>query len=80
MTADAALAALAYDVFVSPSIPLSLTDLTPDGQARTWAPVSTTLVSGDHDAVVVEPPLSVHRAWRSETGCGRATAGSPTSS
>jgi len=60
MTADAALAALAYDVFVSPSIPLSLTDLTPDGQARTWAPVSTTLVSGDHDAVVVEPPpLSV---------------------
>jgi glyoxylase-like metal-dependent hydrolase (beta-lactamase superfamily II) len=53
---------LDYDVFVSASLELALPDRLPDGGTRTWAPLSTTLVSGARDAVLVDPPLTTVQA------------------
>lgn len=57
-------AGLNYEVHVSPAIPLALPDRLPDGGARTWAPVSTTLIYGQHEAVLVDPPLTAAQAER----------------
>jgi glyoxylase-like metal-dependent hydrolase (beta-lactamase superfamily II) len=53
---------LGYDVFVSESIPLALPDRLPNGGSRTWAPISTTLVYGERDAVLIDPPLTAAQA------------------
>ncbi|MEU2337149.1 MBL fold metallo-hydrolase [Streptomyces sp. NPDC013172] len=53
---------LTYEVLVSETIPLALPDLLPDGTARTWAPVSTTLILGRDEAVLVDPPLTAAQA------------------
>lgn len=53
---------LGYEVVESAPIPLALTDLTPDGQPRGWAPLSTTLVFGARDAVLIDPPLTAAQA------------------
>jgi glyoxylase-like metal-dependent hydrolase (beta-lactamase superfamily II) len=53
---------LTYEVLVSETIPLALPDLLPDGGARTWAPVSTTLILGRDGAVLVDPPLTAAQA------------------
>jgi glyoxylase-like metal-dependent hydrolase (beta-lactamase superfamily II) len=53
---------LSYEVLVSEPIPLALQDPTPDGGPRTWAPVSTTLVYGRRDAILVDPPLTAAQA------------------
>lgn len=55
-------ATLGYEVVVSAPIPLALEDLTPDGQPRGWAPLSTTLVFGARDAVLIDPPLTAAQA------------------
>jgi glyoxylase-like metal-dependent hydrolase (beta-lactamase superfamily II) len=57
-------APLGYEIFVSDTIPLALPDLLPDGNGRTWAPVSTTLIHGAKDAVLVDPPLTTAQATR----------------
>jgi glyoxylase-like metal-dependent hydrolase (beta-lactamase superfamily II) len=51
-----------YEVLVSETVPLALPDLLPDGGARTWAPVSTTLILGRDEAVLVDPPLTAAQA------------------
>jgi glyoxylase-like metal-dependent hydrolase (beta-lactamase superfamily II) len=53
---------LSYDVLVSQAIPLALPDRLPDGGARTWAPVSTTLIYGRQEAILVDPPLTAAHA------------------
>ncbi|MBR7833159.1 MBL fold metallo-hydrolase [Actinospica durhamensis] len=53
---------LSYEVLVSPAIALALPDLLPDGGARTWAPVSTTLIYGQREAILVDPPLTAAQA------------------
>ncbi|MGY4979311.1 MBL fold metallo-hydrolase [Streptomyces sp. 900105755] len=53
---------LTYEVLVSDTVPLALPDLLPDGGARTWAPVSTTLIRGRDEAVLVDPPLTAAQA------------------
>ena len=53
---------LNYEVHVSPAIALALPDRLPDGGARTWAPVSTTLIYGQREAILVDPPLTVAQA------------------
>ncbi|MGY5058468.1 MBL fold metallo-hydrolase [Streptomyces sp. 900105755] len=53
---------LTYEVLVSEAIPLALPDPLPDGGARTWAPVSTTLILGRGKAVLVDPPLTAAQA------------------
>lgn len=49
---------LTYDVLVSPPVPQSVTELVPNGDRRTFSPLSTTLVTGARDAVLVDPPLT----------------------
>lgn len=53
---------LSYEVLVSPAIPLALPDRLPDGGPRTWAPVSTTLIYGRREAILVDPPLTAAQA------------------
>jgi hypothetical protein len=53
---------LGYYVFVSGTIPLALPGPLPNGGGRTWAPISTTLVHGAHDAVLIDPPLTAAQA------------------
>lgn len=62
MTGTEGAADLGYEVLASAPIPLALTDLTPDGQPRGWAPLSTTLVFGTRDAVLIDPPLTAAQA------------------
>lgn len=53
---------LDYEVITSPSIPLALPGRMPEGGVRTWAPLSTTLIMGRQDAVLVDPPLTAAQA------------------
>lgn len=53
-----AVSALAYDVFIADPIPQDVTDLVPNGDRRVFSPLSITLIHGEHDAVLVDPPLT----------------------
>ncbi|MBO3665156.1 MBL fold metallo-hydrolase [Microbacterium stercoris] len=53
---------LTYDVFVCDPIPQAITSLVPNGERRMFSPLSVTLISGDEDAVLVDPPLTVAQA------------------
>ncbi|MGI5132935.1 MBL fold metallo-hydrolase [Pseudonocardia sp. CA-107938] len=53
------LANITYDVFVAAPIPQSVIDLVPNGDKRMFSPLSTTLISGERDAVLVDPPLTI---------------------
>jgi len=55
-------AALSYEVFVSAQIPT--TGTLPTGAPLQWSPISTTLISGATDAVLVDPPFTVEEARR----------------
>ncbi|MFF4150214.1 MBL fold metallo-hydrolase [Streptomyces sp. NPDC001651] len=64
---------LAYDVFVADPIPQNVTDLVPNGDRRMFSPLSVTLVHGERDAVLVDPPLTTEQAeavgdWVESTG------------
>jgi glyoxylase-like metal-dependent hydrolase (beta-lactamase superfamily II) len=54
--------ALAYEVFVSDQIPTTLT--LPSGAPMQWSPLSTTLISGTTDAVLVDPPFAIRHVRR----------------
>jgi glyoxylase-like metal-dependent hydrolase (beta-lactamase superfamily II) len=64
---------LTWDVFVSP-VELSVTDdLAPGVQYGTWSPISSTLVTGERDAVLVDPAMTTTQArvlagWIAATG------------
>lgn len=53
---------LTWDVHVAPSEPLSATDLPPGEKARSWSPISATLIAGERDAVLVDALLTVGQA------------------
>jgi glyoxylase-like metal-dependent hydrolase (beta-lactamase superfamily II) len=53
---------LSCEVLVSQAIALAVPDRLPDGGARTWAPVSTTLIYGRREAILVDPPLTAAQA------------------
>src|SRR5579864_3281229 len=57
---------LTWDVFLAPSIPAITSDLPPGEKQRPWPPISSTLISGERDAVLVDTPITV--------GQGRALA------
>ncbi|MDF5757298.1 MBL fold metallo-hydrolase [Spongiactinospora sp. TRM90649] len=59
---ESSAAALSYDVFVSEPIPT--TGTLPTGARQEWSPISTTLVSGDTDAILVDPPFTVEQTRR----------------
>jgi len=54
--------ALSFDVFVSPIVPTALTDIPPGETERTWSPISSTLIYGETDAVLVDPPMTTSMA------------------
>jgi len=64
---------LKYDVFVTPSIPVVTTDFAPGEHERPWPPISSTLIYGSRDAVVVDSFISLEQAqaqadWIASTG------------
>src|SRR5258706_2644237 len=64
---------LKYDVFVPPSIPVVTTDFAPGEHERPWPPISSTLIYGSRDAVVVDSFITVEQAraqadWIASTG------------
>src|SRR5258707_10989151 len=53
---------LTWDVFLAPSIPAITSDLPPVEKQRPWPPISSTLISGERDAVLVDTPITVEQA------------------
>src|ERR1700737_342152 len=53
---------LTWDVFLAPSIPSITSDLPPGERQRPWPPISSTLISGERDAVLVDTPITVEQA------------------
>src|SRR6266446_1674506 len=53
---------LRWDVFLTPSIPAITSDLPPGEKQRPWPPISSTLISGERDAVLVDTPITVEQA------------------
>src|ERR1700737_955127 len=53
---------LGYDVFVSEPIAQYVTELVPNGDRPMWSPLSTTLIHGHNDAVLVDPPFTREQA------------------
>jgi glyoxylase-like metal-dependent hydrolase (beta-lactamase superfamily II) len=53
---------LNWDVFVTPGIPTVTSDLAPGTKQRPWPPISSTLISGERDAVLVDAPITVEQA------------------
>src|SRR3981081_512703 len=53
---------LRWDVFLTPSIPACRSNLAPGKKERPWPPISSTLISGERDAVLVDTPITVEQA------------------
>src|SRR5260370_34087081 len=53
---------LSWDVFLAPSIPAITSDLPPGEKERPWPPISSPLISGERDAVLVDTPITVEKA------------------
>src|SRR5258708_8767803 len=53
---------LKWDVFLAPSIPAITSNLPPGEKQRPWPPISSTLISGKRDAVLVDTPITVEQA------------------
>jgi len=49
---------LKYSTYVAPSKPAVSDDLPPGEVQRMWSPTAATLISGDHDAVLVDPLMT----------------------
>jgi glyoxylase-like metal-dependent hydrolase (beta-lactamase superfamily II) len=64
---------LQHKVFVTNQIPQSGRGPLPDGSTRMWSPITSTLIMGRHDAVLVDPPLTTMQA--AEIGDGIAASG-----
>jgi glyoxylase-like metal-dependent hydrolase (beta-lactamase superfamily II) len=53
---------LGYEVFIAEPIRQNVTELVPNGDRRMFSPLSITLIHGQKDAVLVDPPLTVDQA------------------
>ena len=65
--------ALQYSVYVAPSKPAVSDDLPPGEARRMWSPTASTLIYGEHDAVLVDPLMTVDESralaeWVGATG------------
>ena len=49
-------------MFLAPSIPAITSDLPPGEKQRPWPPISSTLISGERDAVLVDTLITVEQA------------------
>ena len=54
-------ATLTYQVYVAPIIAMAGKDIPPGQSRSTWSPISATLISGRHDAVLVDPLMTVEQ-------------------
>lgn len=52
---------LQWQVFVSTQIPVVTSDLPPGAVERRWSPISSTLISGERDAVLVDTFITVEQ-------------------
>ena len=64
---------LKWDVFVTPSIPVVAPDIAPGEHERPWPPISSTLIYGVRDAVLVDSFITLEQAraqadWIASTG------------
>ena len=69
---------LKWQTFVTPSIPVVTTDFAPGEHERPWPPISSTLIYGARDAVLVDSFITVEQAraqadWIASTGKNLAT-------
>jgi glyoxylase-like metal-dependent hydrolase (beta-lactamase superfamily II) len=55
---------LSYEVFVSDPIPFADAEKAPNGDRRMFQPISSTLIFGDTEAVLVDPPMTTDQAER----------------
>ena len=53
---------LSYKLFVTEQIPQSGRGPLPDGTTRMWSPITSTLILGTREAVLVDPPLTAAQA------------------
>lgn len=53
---------LGYEVFIAEPIPQNVTELVPNGDRRMFSPLSITLIHGQKDAVLVDPPMTNDQA------------------
>jgi glyoxylase-like metal-dependent hydrolase (beta-lactamase superfamily II) len=53
---------LTWEVFLAASIPAIAPDVPPGETTRPWPPISSTLISGERDAVLVDTPITVEQA------------------
>nr|WP_246286974.1 MBL fold metallo-hydrolase [Schumannella luteola] len=61
---------MSYATLISPAVPIRSgnaanpydAEPAPDGSPRRWSPITSTLISGERDAVLVDPPLTVPQA------------------
>jgi glyoxylase-like metal-dependent hydrolase (beta-lactamase superfamily II) len=53
---------LNWDVFVTPGIPVATSNLPPGTKQEMWSPISSTLIHGERDAVVVDALITVAQA------------------
>src|SRR3989442_11838752 len=53
---------LTWEVFLAPSIRAIAPDVPPGETARPWPPISSTLISGERDAVLVDTPITVEQS------------------
>jgi hypothetical protein len=52
---------LTYQVYVAPTIAIASHDVPPGQSRSTWSPISAILISGQHDAVLVDPLMTVEQ-------------------
>jgi glyoxylase-like metal-dependent hydrolase (beta-lactamase superfamily II) len=52
---------LTWEVFQAPSIPAIAPDVAPGETARPWPSISSTLIAGERDAVLVDTPITVEQ-------------------
>jgi glyoxylase-like metal-dependent hydrolase (beta-lactamase superfamily II) len=52
---------LNYEVLISDPIPQNITALVPNGDRRMFSPITSTLIYGAEDAVLVDPPLTTEQ-------------------
>ena len=50
---------LQYDLHISDPIPFSSPDTAPNGERQMFQYIATTLISGERDAVLVDPPMTI---------------------
>jgi glyoxylase-like metal-dependent hydrolase (beta-lactamase superfamily II) len=64
---------LQYEVHISEPIPFASSDKAPNGDRQMFQPISSTLIFGDTDSVLVDPPMTTEQAaqlaeWIEESG------------